>query len=186
MVNLVVEPNVALGLGLPSGDFSFGLFLVAITGATKSTKLIAIVNDDAGRRATRVEDVLLRVVQEESADSGSAAWTMAQRDGALAQAMGFAAVEAESLVADARQRNEGVINLRAASLRRTYGAKIARRRRLRDEARNELIQRLRAGEIRNLETELDRRLSELERGRDVGFTIQEIGAGRLSIRHATA
>ena len=101
---------------------------------------------------------------------------MADRDEAIKRATGYAADEAEQIAEDARKRNDGVISLQSASMRRTYGAKISRRRRLLADARNELIQRLRAGEA-----ELESRLQNLERGRHVGFTIEEIGAGRLEV-----
>lgn len=182
IVNLGVDVGVAREHGLPIGEYSFGLFLAAITGAMPSTRLIGVVTDSNGRRTPSIEDVLLRVVQDGSTDAAGHSWTMGQRDLAIAQAMGFAAGDAERLADDATTRADGVVSLQAASLKRTYGAKIARRRRLHAEARNELIRRLREGEIRNLESELGRRLTELERGRSVGFTLREIGAGRLEIK----
>lgn len=182
IVNLLVAPGVAHEHELPDGEFSFGLFLAEISGAMRATRLLGVVVDSVGQRVPTIEDILLRIVQDGSEDAHTQAWTRAQQEQALAQAMAFAAGDAERAADDARTRNEGVVSLQAASLKRTYGAKIARRRRLHAEARNELILRLRAGEIRNLEAELNRRLDELERGRTVGFTLREIGAGRLEVR----
>jgi hypothetical protein len=123
------------------------------------------------------------LVSEADDAPGLPAWTAAARDALLARATMAASAEADQIEQDARERNEGVIAVRQSTLDRTFRSRIVKREAQLAAALDERIRRLRAGEIRNLREELQRRLEALEATRSVGVSFAPIAIGRLIVRN---
>ena len=163
-----------------SGPLSFAIFLLRVHSAQIQTRLLPIVVNSEGHRVEAVENRLLAIIQEEAQDRPDAEWSLADRSAVVASTTGLAAQEADRIESDARDRNEAVLAVRQATLERTFRSKIKKRKDQIQRATNANIQRLWAGEIRNLEAELEKRLEELEARRKVGVSFTPIGGGRLT------
>ena len=164
------------------GAYAFVLFLLGVSGVQRQSRLVPVVFNAAGERAPSVEDRLLRLVQDATSDRPNAAWSGPQRDDLVGRARLAMAGIADAVQAEARERNEGWLVVRRATLERTLRGKIAKRRALEAEATDDRIRRMRRSEAANLEHELTRRLAEVERLREVAAQSTIIGAGRLECR----
>jgi hypothetical protein len=152
----------------------------------RQTRLVPVSFDEHGRRAIEVEDRLLRIIQDHATDAAEGVWTEHDRDDLRDRARLAIAGIADQIQAEARDRNEGWLVVRRATLERTLSGKIRKRRSLLARATEERIVRMRRAEIENLEAELARRLAELERRREVEAESSPIGMGRLRVIHASA
>ena len=168
-------------IDIPDGRYEFGIFLVAVDAAQRTTRLLPIVFGPDGRRAPMVESRLLRLVQDDGAASTDAVWTASDRDSLWARASTAASGEVDQIAAEAQERNDVTMAVRCATLERTYRARIARRRELLSKATNELIIRMRSGEIANLEADLARRLAEVRKHAVVSATFHPVASGRIHL-----
>jgi ATP-dependent helicase HepA len=179
VVDLVASSSAINGF---HGTYSFGIFLVALTGAQSQTRLISVVLDELGQRVTGLEERLLWLIQEASTGAPPQPWSALDRDTILSNTTIAAAAIADQLEAVARERNDAVLAVREATLNRTIRAKISKRRAQITGATDERIQRMWTSEIRNLEQDLRDRLGELESRRAVGLTYAPIGGGRITFQ----
>ena len=166
------------------GRYQFGLYLLVVSGAKRESRLVAVVFDQLGRRVPDAEERLLRLLQDHARDVAEPFWADEELAALRDRARAATAGEADQVEAAARDRNEGVIAVRKATIERTLGSKIAKRRGYLGRATDDRIVRMRRREIENLQTELERRLAELEQQRDVSVTAHHIGFGRLTVRSA--
>jgi superfamily II DNA or RNA helicase len=178
VVDLAITPDTIPGL---TGMYSFGLFLLSVSGAQSQTRLISVAVDREGRRARELEDRLLWAIQDASVDSPRQPWSAAERDSIIARMTTIAAAVADQLEAEARDRNDAVLAVRKATIERTIRGKITKRLAQIESTSNDAIRRMWTAEIRNLENELKRRLGDLEARRTVGVSYALIGAGRITI-----
>ena len=178
VADLIVAPGHLPGT---SGTFDFAIFMVSITGAQSQTRLVSLVLDDIGRRVPELEERLLWLIQEGSEDAPRRAWPAMERDTIVSAMTRIAASVADQLEAEARDRNDAILAVRQATIKRTLQAKMAKRRLQISNATNENIRRMWVGEVRNLERDLADRLADLETKRAVGVTYAAIGAGHLTV-----
>jgi hypothetical protein len=165
-----------------TGEYEFALTLLRISGALDRSRLVPIVFERAsGRRVESLEDRLLRIIQDFATDDLVPRVSPTERRELEARAASVAASIADQAEADAIERNEATIAVRRATLERTFGHRIQRRRELMAEAQDEKIRRMRSGEITNLEAGLAKRIRELDSKRSVAVTRTPIGVGRLRI-----
>ena len=184
LVDLVVARSslpAADGPWPVAGSYAFVLYLLVLGGVQRQTRLVPIAFDEQGRRPSEVEDRLLRIVQDHASDAIEAVWTEQDREVLRDRARLAIAGIADQLQAEARERNEGWLTVRRATLERTLQGKIRKRRSLLAQAADERIVRMRRAEIENLEAELARRLAELELRREVEAESSPIGMGRLRV-----
>lgn len=181
LADLVVQSSA---VDAAVGHYTFAIFLLKVQGAQPQTRLVSIALDDRGSRSEAVEAALLRLIQDDSVDGTDSGWTAARRDRIASETTRAVADEAAAIERDAIQRNDGVLAVRTATLQRTFRSKIAKRRSQIASTSDERIHRMWTSEIRNLETELIRRLEELEQRRAVGVSFAPIGTGRITIRPA--
>jgi len=84
---------------------------------------------------------------------------------------------------DIRRSNESLINDRIASLKKSIGFKIAKAQERLDTMVSKKghpnIIRMNESRLRNLKTELDRKIHEIETGREVQYHMEEIAAGLI-------
>jgi superfamily II DNA or RNA helicase len=180
-VNAATLP-ASLGPWPGTGRYEFAVFLLSVTAAQPQTRLVPIAFDETGRRATACEDRLLRLLQQHAVDRpGDSRWTIEDRDRLFRQAKIAVSGEAGRVEAEVTEKNAGVIAVRRATLERTTRARIERHRRVLGSVLDERIQRLHVARIRNLETELERRIADLESRRNVTVTSAPIGIGRLDL-----
>ncbi len=166
----------------PEADhYGFVLFLLGLGGVQRQSRLVPVAFDPLGRRAPAVEDRLLRLVQDFAVDAVDGSWAENDRDALRDRARLAIAGISDQLQAEARERNEGWLAVRRATVERTLKGKIRKRRNLLAEATDDRIARMRRGEIDNLEADLARRLAELERQHDVEAESSPIGMGRIRI-----
>ena len=172
----------AAGPWPPVGEYEFMLVLLSVSGAQHQVRLLPIVFDkQSGRRVSEAEDRLLRLVQGLAEDGDAEEVTLDERMSLESRAMIVAASIADLVEAEAIDRNVAQIAVQRATLERTFGHRIDKRRALLQHATDERIRRMRAGEIANLEADLARRIDELESRRAVAVTSAPVGAGRLRI-----
>lgn len=157
----------------------FGLFVVRIEGAQRQTKIVPIVLNSTGERVSKIEERLLRLIQDEAEDAPYPGLSDVELDRIVRETTARCGTEADRLKEEALERNEAILQVRKGALERTFGAKIKRRREQVATAKNERIRRLWEGEIRNLGNQLRRRLEELEASREVSVSSVPIGFGRL-------
>lgn len=184
LVSLRVDPAAlpAADGGWPgSGSYQFVLYLLGLGGVRRQTRLAAIAFDETGRRAPCVEGLLLRLVQDFATDEPHDDWTRDERETLQAQARLAVSGEADRLQAEAQERNDGWLAVRRATLERTFRAKLEKRRLLLARSEDERIVRMRTAEITNLQSELQRRLAELDRQREVTAEFSPIGMGRIRV-----
>jgi superfamily II DNA or RNA helicase len=163
------------------GEYQFGLHLLVVRGARRESRLVAVVFDQSGRRVPAAEERLLRLLQDHARDVADPTWTEEGLATLRERARAATAAEADQVQAAAMDRNEAVIAVRKATIERTLGSKVVKRREYLARATDERIVRMRRGEIENLQEELARRLGELELQRDVSVTATPIGFGRIRI-----
>jgi superfamily II DNA or RNA helicase len=176
VVDLVATSDLVDGV---SGSFTFGIFMISVTGAQAQTRLIGVALDEQGRRAPDIERRLLSLIQESASDGPRRPWSAEERDAIVANMTRMAASDADQIEAEARDRNDAILAVRKATLERTLRGKIAKRNAQIAGAVEERVRRMWQGEVRNLEQELARRLDELEARRAVGVTYASIGVGKL-------
>ena len=80
-----------------------------------------------------------------------------------------------------QQRNDALLRARESAIRRSFSAKIERRRDWLLEATEENIRRMRQGEIRNLQLEQDERLRQLMGKREVSVSYELVASGRVRL-----
>ena len=120
-------------------------------------------------------------MQDFATDEAHDDWTSDERGALQAQARLAISGEADRLQAEAQERNDGWLAVRHATLERTFRAKLEKRRLLLARSEDERIIRMRRAEIANLESELRRRLDELDHQREVTAEFSPIGMGRLRV-----
>ena len=184
LVSLRVDPSTmpSVGDGWPdSGTYQFVLYLLSLSGVRRQTRLVGIAFDETGGRSSRVESLILRLVQDFATDEAHDDWTSDERNVLQAQARLAISGEADRLQAEAQERNDGWLAVRQATVERTFRAKLEKRRMLLERSADERIGRMRRAEITNLESELRRRLAELNDQREVTAEFSPIGMGRLRV-----
>jgi len=163
------------------GTYTFGIFLVSISGAQSQTRIVSIVLDALGRRAPDIEDRLLWLIQEASTDAPARPWSSAERDALLTAMTAIAASTADQLEAEARDRNDAILAVRRSAVERTMRAKIRKRQLQIATATDERIKRMWNAEVRNLEQDLRDRLADLDARSAVGASYAALGGGRLTV-----
>ncbi len=181
VVDLTCRRGVVDGL---DGTYTFGIILVSISGAQSQTRLVSIALDANNRRERALEDRLLWLIQEAARDAPPRPWSSGERDTILGTMTAIAASIADQLEADARDRNDAVLAVRRSAIERTIQAKIRKRREQIQSATDERIVRMWTAEVRNLEQDLQERLSDLEARRAVGATYAALGGGRITFTDA--
>ena len=187
LVDLHVDPAVLPADGGPwptPGSYGFVLYLLGLGGVQRQSRLVAVAFDDDGRRAAAVEDRLLRLVQDYATDAVDGSWSEVDLDALRGRARLAIAAISDQLQAEAREKNEGWLAVRRATVERTLRGKIRKRKKLLADATDDRIVRMRRAEIENLEADLARRLADLEHQRDVAAEASPIGMGRLRVADA--
>ena len=189
LVDLVVGPDKLPAEDGPwpePGEYTFVLYLVGIGGVQPQSRLVPVVFDALGRRATFAEGRLLRLVQDFAVDARDGAWQPDERD--ILRDRGRLAIAAisDQLQAEARERNDGWLVAKRATLERTLKGKIRKRHELLASATDDRIRRMRSAEIENIHADLERRVAELDRQREVAVQSSPIGMGRVRVVPAAA
>jgi hypothetical protein len=180
LVDLAVRAGVDASLDdVQPGTYRFAIQLLDVRSAQPQTRLETFAFADDGARVPAIEAVLLRVIQELATDHPNASWSVDDRTSLETHARQAAAVASDVIEAEAVERNEATIAVRTAALKRTYGARITKRRAQIGRATDERIIRMWQSEVRRAEEELVRKVSELEATRSVSVTFQPVGYGRL-------
>lgn len=96
---------------------------------------------------------------------------------------------ADSWIADKRyqrrltleKQNEALISARSAAVEQSFQAKITRSQETRDKVSDARIKRLYEGQIQNLKAELDNKIEEIQKGRELSVSYSLLAIGRVQV-----
>ena len=168
------------------GRYAALLAVIEITGAQPARELVCVALDLAsGQAAAEVGDALMSAAARgELADGEPASWT----NDVVAALEELMVRHRDEVERERTQSNEARIEARSATLKKTYGYKIAKARStlavVRQASRSSSIERLYEGRIANLEARLAADLAELERRRDLTVTWQPVALVDVELAHA--
>lgn len=155
---------------LRPGDYYFFLFLLESKGAEQITRLVPVtVAAENGTVYVALSQQLLRLIQTSAYDCdgplpglGQAEMAETERIARMYMTTRCAEIEAEII-----RSNEALVNARLNAVTQSYEAKQRRVEKLRHEAKDERIIRMREGQLRNKEAEYRRKIGEIEEQRSV-------------------
>lgn len=170
---------------VPQGEYDFFLFKVEVqaVNATLTFEPIALRHD--GSHAEDVSRLLLRLLT----GAGEADAVVTDGDHFHRQrlrAEGIATATRTLREDEATSRNETLVSLRREAINRAESAKIKRADEYIERVSDVRIIRMKTREIENVVASWQARLAAIEQHRNVLVSIQEIAAGRLSVRQAPA
>jgi ATP-dependent helicase HepA len=165
---------------VPGGLYSFFLYALHVDAVNAQLTFVPIVVDQQGESVPEVAQRLLALIQEGSEPSDREInW---DRQSELGEAQrSLIAGERIRMQALAKERNDALIEVRLASVRRSFDAKIKKREEWLVEARDERIRRMRLAEIANLQHQRDEKLAEIESKRHALVTYELVAEGVLEV-----
>jgi SNF2 family DNA or RNA helicase len=177
-------PSTRVAVAGPSdeaGEGYFFIYLLDVSGATANRILQAVVALDDSRFAHATAATLLKQLQDPSLAQPTLTYDSTDFAAAEQRAASYIATRRDELELEARHRNSALIAVRRASIIASFDAKIARTQRLHDNAFEERIVRMYAGQIRNLSSRKDVKLSELDKGTNLTVSSALVAAGRIFV-----
>jgi hypothetical protein len=168
-----------------TGEAYFFIYALDEHSANRKRTLETVVVLDDGRLAPETAKTLLVQLQ-----NGVCAPSQLNHDEGMfieaqKQADAWIAHKRDAVEHDARQRNEALIRVRSASIKASFDAKIRRTSAYLEQATDTRIQRLRRGELRNLEAKRLAKLQELDQTRQVTASYACVALGRALITEKT-
>ena len=155
--------------GWPPGEYPFFIYGIQIESAQTRVELVPIVLErESGRHLEDLSDRLLAALPETGEWEGAyppgqlERWETLETFADEAMSWRRDAIESEEL-----GRNDQLIDIKVASLQRTHDVRRRRLQEQHDEATDPRIQRMRAGQIANLDADHNRRVADLEAQRAV-------------------
>ncbi len=165
---------------IPDASSDPQLYAVHVEAVNDELRFVPIVVDQDGRSAPEVAERLLALVQGDSEPStGHVDWER-QRELRDWQS-DLITQQRTELQRVAEERNAALMEVRLATVRRSFQAKIAKRHEWLQGITDERVRRMRDAEIRNLERQLEERLEELEAKRQVIVTYELVAEGVLEL-----
>jgi len=171
----------AVGPAEETGSGYLFVFALDERGVSRNVTLHPIIILDDDRIASRTAETILKQIQESSSQR-----TYLERDDArYAQALQISSEQIahlrDSVRDETKARNSALIRARSASVDASFAAKIRRTRAMWQTATEPRIQRLREGQLRNLEARRQSKLEELRRGVNVVVSYSLLAVGRVEI-----
>jgi superfamily II DNA or RNA helicase len=165
--------------GAPSdfaGTYTFFLNVVRVDAIASQHRFVAVAFDSDNNSRPDIAERLVRYLQVGSPapDLPVDLENVAEANERQHLVMAEHRARLEEL---AVQRNDALLETRLVNVRRSFAAKILKRREWFREASNDRIRRMREAEIANLSAQLDDKIEELERGRDVRVTYELVTGG---------
>lgn len=178
------DPDVA-------GEYAFFIWSIESRGGEVRRELAVVAVDEVGHPVEQLEQQLLSMLADQLGESEEMSAPTRKSDGeriAMWSAVhDFAHLRFDemrrNLEKRIRQENDSLITARETALTNTYNGRLRQFREWLAEAKDARIRRLREGQIRNTEAELQERLAELTRRRDVVVSGEMKIAGILSVNH---
>lgn len=167
-----------------AGDYTLFLFSIATHGVIPSHELIPILVSRHGGISESTSAIFLKALHDmpEFEEDYDQIWLSAEEFDRAKQLayryMGQIRTEREE---SSKQRNEALVAVRKSSLDRTFQAKTRRAQGRLATARDQRIIRMHQGEIRNLQTRLERAVGELEERRQVSVSYEPVAYGAIRL-----
>lgn len=162
------------------GTYDFFLFKLDVQAVTPTLTFEPVALRSSGTYDETVSRILLRLLvgaRESDDDDVDEAGFLRQRERAEAVAT---AVRTQR-EAEAMSRNHALLSLRSEAINRAELAKLRRAMEYVQRVSEPRILRMKQREIENIHASRKARLAALEEKRDVLVSVQEVGAGRLTI-----
>jgi ATP-dependent helicase HepA len=162
------------------GEYTFFLNAVRAEAINSQITVVPIAFDKLGEPRPDVAAALLATVQRASRPSGivpDIPGFLLMRD----LQHGTMARERDRIETLTLDRNEALVESRLINTERTFRMKIRKREQWKDEAINERIIRMKDGEIANLRRQLDEKIADIERRRQVRVTYELVEGGILEL-----
>ncbi len=168
------------------GDGYFFIYLLDVQGIDRSLTLQPVIVLNTGRLALETARILLGQLQSpEGVPSPNdltveeACFTNAERIAAVRIALHRDEVQCE-----AQRRHQALVEARSASVKASFEAKIQRTKELLWRATDERIRRMRIGQIAHLEAQMQGKLADLRKRREVSASYKLIAGGVIRIEGA--
>ena len=174
-----------------SGDYAFFIWSIESRGGDIRRELAVVAVDEDGHPIEQLEQQLLSMLAGQLGESEAMPGTTRKGDAEKITLWSDVQDRAHlrfdeirrNLEKRIRQENDSLIRARETALTNTYNGRLSKFRDWLEEAKDPRIRRLQEGQIRNTEVELQERLAELNRRRDVVVSGELKIAGILSVNH---
>ena len=161
-------------------DGYYFLFVMQEASMRPRRVLVPLIIGEDGRAHTAAAEQVLGQLHNEKGvaalPGGDERWQAAAE-----QAYRWIDEQRDRQAKTSQGRNDALLRARESGIRRQFSAKIERRREYLRDATDERIKRMRSGEIRRLEAQLDERLRQLMSRREVSVSYELVASGRVRL-----
>jgi len=159
-----------------AGRYTFFINVVRVDAIAPQLRFVCVAFDEAGTARPAVAERLLKWLQSGSRSTTDAI-DLEVVKASYDRQHGVMVEERQRIEELANERNVALLEARLINVRRSFAAKITKRREWLQETSEPRIRRMREAEISNLGVQLTERTAELERGRDVRVTYELVTGG---------
>lgn len=159
------------------------LFLYALEeqGVSRNVTLEPILVLDDGRLARKTAETILKQIQEADYQQVPLDRDDQQLERASETAGEYIARRRDAVRDESQTRNTAMVQTRSAAIEASFAAKMKRTEAMLAQATDPRIQRLREGQLRNLEARRQQKLLELQKGDQVVVSYSLLGVARVEI-----
>ena len=160
------------------GEFAFFIYLISNDSSHKFSSLTPIVVDinSADRREDIEQDILADL---QNAHFGSYLPEEADWEFLDEMAFEYFSEYQSALEAETKRRNNALVDMKIAAIKRTASARVNRFSRLLEDASDERIRRMRQGQITRSDAERDIQIAEEEQNRAIAMNGDLVSAGYI-------